>query len=202
VSASRRNQMIFSANFQVSCLRIARGAKFKDSLSFALLLRDSRQWLQSKPTREASDVWHEPTERFLVPDNHTDWGPTPHGNQPTVLCRDCGVAVVPSGHLRQWRYFCNKCYHAHGKATRLARWEGGERPHCRKHRKRIVRRSRWIARGVLVCSACLDRNIDGELRPAVRRKRAKRNKWWRTEVGRAYDRETKRLYRARRRSKR
>jgi hypothetical protein len=57
VSASFPNQMIYSANFQVSWLRIARGAKFKDSQSllyrFAVLLAGSC----TSPTSRVGLLW-------------------------------------------------------------------------------------------------------------------------------------------------
>lgn len=126
----------------------------------------------------------------------------PNREKSKVLCKTCGIKVVPLAFLREWRYVCNQCYHAQGKARRKARLDAGERPHCRKHPERIVRRSTWIARGHFVCSACRDRNAANDFRPAVKRKHAKRNRWRRTEAGRIYNRKIKRLYRAQLRNSR
>lgn len=122
-----------------------------------------------------------------------------NSEKPEALCRNCRTNVVPLGFLREWRYVCNQCYHAAGKARRKARWDTGERPLCRQHPDRIVNRSIWIARGHLVCSGCRDRNVANDLRPAVKRKRVNRNKWRRTAAGRIHNQAIKRSYRARRR---
>jgi hypothetical protein len=69
----------------------------------------------------------------------------PSSPESTALCRNCGSKVVPLGFLREWRYGRCQRYQAGGKAGRRARWDAGERPPCRQHSERIVKRSMWIA---------------------------------------------------------